>query len=50
MQAIYEAIGAHKAKTHITFRYMINDKLEFTRYKDELDLKNIPGSVSQNGK
>lgn len=47
MQAIYEAIGAHKAKTHITYRYMINDKLEFTRYKDEMDLKNIPGTVSQ---
>jgi hypothetical protein len=36
MTAIYEALGAHKAKTHITFRYMINDKLEFVRYKDEM--------------
>jgi hypothetical protein len=35
MIAIYEALGAHRAKTHITYRYMINDKLEFTRYKDE---------------
>lgn len=35
MLAIYEAIGAQKAKTHITYRYMINDKLPFLRYKDE---------------
>ncbi len=39
MIAIYEAIGAQKAKTHITYRYMINDKLEFVRYKDEMALK-----------
>jgi GNAT superfamily N-acetyltransferase len=36
MIAIYEAIGAKKARTHITYRYMINDKLEFIRYKDEM--------------
>jgi hypothetical protein len=36
MIAIYEAIGAMKARTHITYRYMINDKLEFIRYKDEM--------------
>ena len=36
MIAIYEAIGAKKAKTHITFRYFINDKLPFIRYKDEM--------------
>jgi hypothetical protein len=36
MIAIYEAIGAHKARTHITYRYLINDKLEFIRYKDEM--------------
>jgi len=36
MIAIYEALGAHKAKTHITYRYFINDKLPFIRYKDEM--------------
>jgi hypothetical protein len=36
MIAIYEALGAHKAKTHITYRYLINDKLPFIRYKDEM--------------
>lgn len=36
MIAIYEAIGAQKARTHITYRYFINDKLEFIRYKDEM--------------
>ncbi|MCK7539107.1 MAG: hypothetical protein MZV63_53355 [Marinilabiliales bacterium] len=25
MISIYEAIGAHKAKTHLTMRYMIDD-------------------------
>jgi len=39
MMAIYEAIGAHKAKTHVTFRYLINDKLKFVRYKDENRIK-----------
>ena len=45
MMAIYEAIGAHKAKTHVTFRYLINDKLKFVRYKDEslMKYKNKPG-------
>ncbi len=36
MLAIYEALGAKRAKTHITFRYMINTSLQFTRYKDEM--------------
>ncbi len=36
MTAIYEALGAHKAKTHITFRYLINDSITFIRYKDEM--------------
>ena len=48
MQAIYEAIGAHRAKTHITFRYMINEKLEFIRYKDEMDLNYISEKAAQN--
>lgn len=36
MIAIYEALGSKKAKTHMTFRYMINKELEFKRYKDEM--------------
>lgn len=36
MIAIYEAIGAKRAKTHITYRYLINDKITFIRYKDEM--------------
>jgi hypothetical protein len=36
MIAIYEALGATKAKTHITYRYLINNKLPFVRYKDEM--------------
>jgi GNAT superfamily N-acetyltransferase len=36
MIAIYEALGAKKAKTHITYRYFINDKLPYIRYKDEM--------------
>lgn len=35
MIAIYEALGAKKAKTHITYRYMVNPKLPFIRFKDE---------------
>ncbi len=35
MQSIYEALGAHKAKTHITYRYLFNRDAEFIRYKDE---------------
>jgi hypothetical protein len=36
MLAIYEALGAKRAKIHITFRYMINKNLTFVRYKDEM--------------
>ena len=47
MLAIYEALGATKAKTHITYRYMINNKLKFIRYKDEMtdkqSLNQAPG-------
>jgi hypothetical protein len=39
MIAIYEALGTQKARTHITYRYMINDKLGFIRYKDEMAQK-----------
>jgi hypothetical protein len=36
MIGMYEALGAQRAKTHMTFRYMIDDKLPFKMYKDEL--------------
>lgn len=39
MIAIYEALGAAKAKTHITYRYMIDKSLPFIRYKDEISGK-----------
>ncbi len=35
MMAIYEALGARKAKTHITYRFLFNDKIQFKRYKEE---------------
>ncbi len=37
MISIYEALGASKAKTHMTFRYMINDSLPFKMYKLEME-------------
>jgi GNAT superfamily N-acetyltransferase len=39
MIAIYEALGARKVKTHVTYRFIINDKLPFKRYKDEMSEK-----------
>jgi GNAT superfamily N-acetyltransferase len=36
MLAIYEALGAKKAKIHVTYRYMINKNLKFMRYVDEM--------------
>jgi hypothetical protein len=36
MISIYEALGAKKAKTHITYRFLINNNLTFIRYKDEM--------------
>jgi hypothetical protein len=36
MIAIYEALEASKAKTHITYRYMINTELPFLRYNEEI--------------
>jgi hypothetical protein len=41
MIAIYEALGTKKAKTHITYRYLINKELSFIRYKDELSVKQV---------
>jgi len=39
MLAIYEALGAKKAKVHITYRYMINKDLMFLRYTEEIEEK-----------
>ncbi len=39
MIAIYEALGAKKAKTHITYRFLIDTSLTFIRYKDEMAYK-----------
>lgn len=36
MMASNEALGGIKMKTHCTFRYMINEKIAFMRYKDEM--------------
>ena len=36
MIAIYEALGAEKAKTHVTYRYLINKELQFRRYMVEI--------------
>ena len=47
MIAIYEALGAKKAKTHITYRYFINTKLPFIRYKDEMAGKQAHGQDNQ---
>jgi len=47
MIAVYEAIGAIKAKTHITFRYMINKDLPFKQYKDEMqELMKKPAKIN----
>ncbi len=36
MISIYEALGASRAKTHLTMRYMIDESLPFIMYKDEM--------------
>lgn len=50
MIAIYEALGAKRAKVHITYRYMINNKLNFIRYKDEMALIFNNGSSKEHNK
>ena len=37
MISIYEALGAHKAKTHLTLRYMMDDTLPFKMYREEME-------------
>ncbi|MGD0581952.1 MAG: hypothetical protein ABR974_03275 [Bacteroidales bacterium] len=39
MIAIYEALEAKKAKTHYTYRYMINRDLPFMKYMEEMSGK-----------
>lgn len=39
MIAIYEALGATRAKMHFTYRYLINKDLPFVRYKEEITEK-----------
>ena len=39
MIATYEALGAQRVKTHVTYRYMVSDKAEFIRFKDEMNVK-----------
>ncbi|MEA1886270.1 MAG: GNAT family N-acetyltransferase [Bacteroidota bacterium] len=36
MLSMYNAIGAEKAKMHVTYRYMINKNIEFNRLQDEM--------------
>lgn len=36
MISIYEAVGAQKAKTHLTMRYMIDQTLPFITYREEM--------------
>jgi hypothetical protein len=48
MISIYEAIGSKKAKTHITYRYMINKELPFVRYKDEMAEKQNKLEANEN--
>ena len=35
MIALYKAAGAYHAKTHITYRYMINRKIPYKRFMPE---------------
>lgn len=47
MIATYEALGAKRVKMHITYRYLINDKLKFMRFKDEMGKKQNKGAEKQ---
>jgi hypothetical protein len=39
MMAIYNALGATKAKVHITYRYLIKKNVPFLTYKEEMEEK-----------
>lgn len=43
MISLYNALGTVRTKTHVTYRYIINDKRDFVRYKDETAVKNEEG-------
>ncbi len=47
MIAIYEALGGERAKTHITYRYMINDRLPSRTYKEEMEEKHAEKTLKQ---
>lgn len=48
MTAIYEALGAVRAKTHITYRFMISERIPFIRYKDEMaERENSVAGISE---
>jgi hypothetical protein len=49
MIAIYEALGAKRAKIHITYRYLINKDLNFIRYKDEMQKRTKSVHASEAG-
>lgn len=50
MLAIYEALGAKKAKVHITYRYLIDRRRPFTRYVDEVAEKQVNKYGSEKNK
>ncbi len=37
MISMYEAIGAHRAKRHLTMRYMTDDTIPFITYREEME-------------
>jgi hypothetical protein len=41
MMSIYQALGATPAKTHITYRYLIDKDLTFMTYKEEMEERQI---------
>jgi len=49
MISIYEALGAHKAKTHLTMRYMIDNTLPFKMYKLEMEENKAERQAKLNG-
>lgn len=49
MLSVYKAVGAEQAKTHVTYRYLINGSIEFVRLKDEMkDLVQISDKKEDN--
>ena len=48
MISLYEAVGAEKAKTHHTYRYMLDENVEFTRFMPEM-VGRLKGKAEVNG-